>query len=214
MQADIVNTKDEPLFDLVLDGFTGFYRFSLGGEKPAFAGTLGWLYGSGSLEGALTSANQLYFGFPYRFFNVDADMDLHIGYLILDTHLSKGLFDFHFSLGAVHGFAGGVSAKVSYKKKKDLFYDGSEGREELSPSLEGIGAAFLLIDISAPSLRIGRGKSLYVGMGKVFAMPWGFESFSLGNEENAADSGGGDQSRWLQTIFLSGLSLDIKFILN
>ncbi|AEF84804.1 hypothetical protein TREPR_0228 [Treponema primitia ZAS-2] len=124
---------------------------------------------------------------------------------------------------------------VHYKKKKDLFYDGSEGWEELSSGFEGIGAAFLLIDISIPSLRIGRGKSLYFGIGKVLAIPWGYEIFSLDNEENTGgtdssggggsggsggsiggggDSGSGDQSQWLRTIFLSGLSLNIKLIIN
>jgi hypothetical protein len=206
MQADIINNKDEPLFNSQLDCVTGFYRFSLEGEKPIFTGTLGWLYGAGSLEGALTSANQSYSFFPYRIYTVDADMDVHLAYLILDTRLSRGLFDVHFTLGAVHGFAGEAGAGIHYKKKKSLFYDGSEDWEELSLSIEGIGAAFLLLDVGIPSLRLGHGKYLALNVNKLFAIPWGYE----GLLENTGESvNRGNSGPLIRSMLLSGWSLNI-----
>jgi hypothetical protein len=172
------------------------------------------------MGGSLTSSNQHYVLFPFTFFRAMGALSAHIGYGTIATQNTWGLFQFKFTLGAIHVFSGDVSGSYHYKYKR--LFGSSEAEETLSSfDLGGLGAAFLLIDISMPSLPVGK-HTFAVGIQKAFAVPWGigrFQSDDVDSDSGGGDGGGGgDNSSWIQpglirSIFLSGLSVYVKLVL-
>ena len=214
MNLNIVSNDYAPLFAARLDSYLLFYSFSL--ERPGgkFSGTLGWLYADAILEGALTSANQPFFLFPFRFFEVNAKIGAHAAFALFNFQRSPGIFSYNINMGLIHFFHDRAGVNTHYQMKN--LFGGREGRDEISLDIAGLGAAVLLLEAALPSLQIAPGKRLFVGLEKIFALPWGFgdliASSTLGRPGGGPSLSGADIASVLKTVLLSGLS--IRFSLN
>ncbi|MDR1247781.1 MAG: hypothetical protein LBK63_00615 [Treponema sp.] len=198
----IRNNDDMPLFDSGLAGYVLFAAFSRERGPFRLAGSLGWVYAGGSLEGALTASNQRYSLFPYTFYNVKGTLDAHIGYGAADIQYRHAVFQYRIALGVLQGFGGKAAADMHYKKKN--LFGSSEAHETTTPlELEGLGAAFLLFNWGAPALRVGRGVCLSFDLNKTWVIPWGYQ------QNAGTSSGGGVSTGQILGVLLSGLSLHI-----
>jgi hypothetical protein len=206
LDLDVHNNDDMPLFDSSLAGYVLFAAFSREWGQFRLKSSLGWLYAGGSLDGALTASNQRYSLFPYTFYNVKGTLDAHIGYGAVDMQYRHSIFQYRIGLGVLHGFDGKIAAHMHYKKK--TLFGSSEAHETATPlELEGLGAAFLLLNWGAPALRIGRGAYLSFDLNKIFVIPWGYE------QDSGETTGGEVSTEGILSVLLSGLSLNITLTL-
>ena len=214
MRLDIVSNDYAPLFGARLDAYLLFYGFSLERRRSSFSGTLGWLYAEAALEGALTSANQPFFLFPFLFFEVDASIKAHAGFALLNFRRGSGIFRYNVNMGVIHFFHDRTGVSTHYRMKN--LFSGREGRDEISLDIAGLGAAFLAFEAALPSLQVVRGKRLFVGLEKIFAVPWGFgdliASSTVGRPDSGPSLSGVDVGSVLKTVLLSGLS--VRFSLS
>jgi hypothetical protein len=206
LDLDIRNNDDMPLFDSGLAGHVLFAAFSREWGQLRLKSSLGWVYAEGSLEGALTASNQRYAFFPYTFYNVEGTLDAHIGYGAVDLQYRRSIFRYRIGLGILQGFGGKIAADIHYKKKS--LFGSSEAHETETPlELEGLGAAFLLLNWGAPALRVGRGAYLAFDLSKILVIPWGYE------QSSGEATGGGVSTGQIFSALLSGLSLNISLAL-
>jgi hypothetical protein len=210
LDAEILSNEEKPLFAFGADAYLMNYTFTLETKKTRFWGSLGWLYASADIDGALTSSNQPYLFFLYLSYNVTGSLSAHAGFGAVSVEQTFSIFQYHITLGAAHFFRDEGSAEIHYKKKQ--LFGGDEAFEYYSLNLEGAGAAFLLLDAGVPALRVGRAKKtlLSLGLRKLFAVPWGYEDI-LPPSDSARSDGG--PASLVRTLLLSGLSLNcsLKF---
>jgi hypothetical protein len=214
LDLNLLNNDDLALFDSRSEGITASYAFSLQRTPIRLEGTLGWFSAWGSAEGALTAANQHYSLFPYNFYRVRGGLSAHAAYGLIHFSYYRKFFQYHIAAGAAHVFSGESEASIHYKKKR-LFGSDEVMEDPALPALKGIGAAFLLLDAGLPSLSIGRGVHVSLGLRKLFLIPWGYDQFFRGDsgEGSAFTSGGRFSTELLRTVLLSGLSFYGKFFL-
>jgi hypothetical protein len=208
--VNILNNDRENLFTAGFDGFTGSYTLKGEGKTLGFEGTLGWLYTTGTVDGALTMSNQGYVLFPFRFFNLAASLNMHAGYGLVRFRYHPGIFRLNISLGGANIFLGDVEAAYDYQMKK--LFSGTEAHEKIGPfNLANTGAVFLLFDTGIrPPIGKSRNFFLSLGIQKAFIIPWGYEKIvNAGTEDLVSPSAslddGLDMEIW-RTILLSGLS--------
>jgi hypothetical protein len=213
---DILNNDDIPLFEGRLNAFFPSYSFSRRYYNMWFTGTLGWIYAEGEAHGALTAGNQGYWLFPFLFFNVDAAVNAHIPWGMVNVRYEPGFFYCAATVGVLH-IMDGEAGVTAYYRQKNLF-GGKERREYPAPvNLTNLGLAFLVFDAG-----IKPGKHVALGLEKIFAIPWGYKKIM---EENSSEetSASGDipggaalsfssdsQMKWIRTALLSGLSVYVK----
>jgi hypothetical protein len=203
---NIISNENDSLFDTGLNAGLFWYQCSLEKNQCALTGTLGWLYADASLEGALTSSNQPYFLFPYRFSNVDACLKTHAGFAALRFRYRQGIFQYHVDLGAFHIFYNRGDAEVHYQKKN--LFGGEEGFEKVNPEISGLGAAVLLLEAGIPALPLGGKRRLALSLQKAFILPWGYEKLiSSGGGAGGGKPSGDETLSLIKTILLSGLSI-------
>jgi hypothetical protein len=206
MDADILNTDDEGLFDFRLDAYAASYRLSLeiGNLRPG--ARLGWLYASSCAGGALTASNQHYVYFPYNFYEVNGSLDLHAGFGAVELTQAFSFFQYRVMIGAAHIFQGAGAAAIHYKEK--TLFGGEEAVDKMSLDAGGIGAAFILLDAGFPSLRLGTRKKarLALGLKKLFVVPWGYEKALPGTSVSPPEASTSSTNNLLKTVLLSGLS--------
>ena len=212
LDLDIVSNDYAPLFGARLDTYLLFYGFSLERSRSNFSGTLGWLYANARLEGALTSANQPFFLFPFIFFEVDAGINAHAGFALFNFQRSHGIFRHNINMGVIHFFHDRTGVNTNYRMKN--LFGGSEGGHEINLDIAGLGAAILAFEAALPSVQIARGKRLFLGLEKIFAVPWGFgnliASSTIGRPDGGPSLSGVDIASVLRTVLLSGLSLQVS----
>jgi|GEM_PF-1878773 len=216
MNLDIVSNDYDLLFGTRLDTYLLFYGFSLERRRSSFSGTLGWLYANVGLKGALTSANQPFFLFPFLFFEVDASVNAHAGFALFNFRHSSGIFRYNVNMGAIHFFHDRAGVNTHYLMKN--LFGGREGRDEIHLDIAGLGAALLVFEAALPSLQIGRGR-LFVGLEKIFAVPWGSRGLIASGTVDEPDNGPAesgpslsdvDVASILRTALLSGLSIRLS----
>jgi hypothetical protein len=207
LDADILNNDEVPLFEGVSRGTALYYRFSSKNRNFPLRAALGYFYAAAGMEGELTSSNQGYSVFPYRFYNLDGSISAHAGFAMISLEYGFSIFRVNAALGAVQVFQGTASADIHYQKKR--LFGGEEKTEPLSKDLGSPGAAFLSVGFGMPSLRIGAKTKLSLGIKKTLALPWGYgKIFSAGESADPdSSSGGGFGTDLFRTILLSGLSL-------
>jgi hypothetical protein len=206
LDLDVQNNDGMPLFDSGLAGYVLFAAFSREWGQFRLKSSLGWVYAGGSLEGALTASNQRYAFFPYTFYNVEGTLDAHIGYGAVDLQRRRSVFQYRIGLGVLHGFGGKIAANLHYQQK-DLF-GSAEAHETATPlEMEGLGAAFLLLNWGAPALRVGRGVCLSFDLNKIFVIPWGYKQYSRETTDGGVSTGR------ILSVLLSGLSLNMALTL-
>jgi len=221
LRADlnIISNENEPLFNTMLNGGLFLYQCSLERKKFAITGILGWLWAGASLEGALTTSNQPYFLFPYLFYNVNAALEAQAGFALIRFRSNQGIFRYNVDLGAVHVFYDQVKADIHYQKKR--LFGGEAAYEEISPEINGLGAAFLLLEAGISALPISRRFNrlrFSLGLQKAFILPWGYEKLVPSGGGSPGESSGTEifpagepsgtvTSSLIKTILLSGLSI-------
>jgi hypothetical protein len=207
LDAGILNNDAVSLFEGASKGIVLYYRFSAKNRNFPLSGVLGYCYAAAGLEGELTSSNQGYSLFPYRFYNLDTSFSTHVGFAMIRLEQGFSIFRVNAALGAAQVVRGTGSADIHYREKS--LFGGGEKTDPLSKDMGGLGAAFLSIDFGAPSLRIGATTKLSLGLKKTLALPWGYRNIFSAGESGASDSpaGGGFDTDLLRTILLSGFSL-------
>jgi hypothetical protein len=206
MDMDIVANDTEGLFDSHLEAYAAFYRFSPEIARLRLGGILGWFYAAAGTEGSLTASNQHFAYFPYNFYTIYGSLGLHAGFAAVDLQRDFSFFRGRVILGAAHAFQGSGAADIHYKKKN--LFGGEEVFDKASLDIEGIGAAFMLLDAGFPALRLGKGKKghLSLGLRKLFVLPWGYEQAPAGVTASP-DPSDPATGKLLKTLLLSGLSL-------
>jgi hypothetical protein len=205
LDTDILNNDEEPLFTGASQGLVLYYRFAAKNKNFPLKSVLGYGYAAAGMEGGLTSSNQGYAVFPYRFYNLDASFSTHAGFALLNLEYRFSIFRIAATLGAVHVFQGTGSADIQYREKN--LFGGREKTDSLPVDLGGLGAAFLSADFGMPSLRLGAKTKLTLGLKKTLALPWGYRNVFSAREDGTSPSGGGFNTDLLRTILLSGVSL-------
>jgi hypothetical protein len=203
LDMDILSPEDAALFDAHSYCFAAYYTFQ---AKGWFQGSLGWLTITGEGAGALTSSNQHYSLFPYLFYEASGSLLAHSAFGAVDMRYTRGIFQYHLTLGAAHIFEGYVFAHTHYKKKK--IFGGEEAIEDMKLlNADGVGAAFLLLDFGIHH----KASPLAFGIKKLFVLPWGYERLS-GNTGAGPSSASRTamSTELLRTILLSGLSCYIS----
>jgi len=212
LNMDIVSNDYAPLFGARLDTYLLFYGFSLERKRNSFSGNLGWLYADAILEGALTSANQPFFLFPFLFFEVNAGINAHAGFALFNFQRESGIFRYNVNMGVIHFFHDRAGINTHYRMKN--LFGGREDRYEISLNIAGLGAALLAFEAALPALQIACGKRLFVGLEKIFAVPWGFRNLIASDTGGVPDGGPSlsdiNIASVLRTVLLSGLSLRLS----
>lgn len=86
----------------------------------------------------VTSENQRYFLFPYKFIGGSIDEDFRFLSLGNSFEFKKGGFQFYIDFIYFFCFQNSASGNYSYKYKKNIFFDGSSNSEELDlPNVAG-----------------------------------------------------------------------------
>jgi hypothetical protein len=207
LDADILDNDGAGLFEGASRGAVLYYRFSGKNRRFPVNGVLGYCYAGAEMEGGLTSSNQGYFLFPYRFYNLDASFAAHAGFAMMSLEYRFSIFRIAAALGAAHVFQGEGSADIHYREKS--LFGGNEKTTPLSKDVGGLGAAFLSVDFGIPALRLGAKTSLSLGIKKTLAIPWGYRNVFSADESGLPDtpSAGGPDTDLIRTMLLSGLSL-------
>jgi hypothetical protein len=207
LDAGILGNDDISLFNGASEGFFLYYRFSVKNRIVPLSGTLGYFYATAGMDGELTSSNQRYFLFPYRFYNVDTSFSVSAGFAAISLDYGFSIFSIKAALGAVQVFRGSGSADIHYREK--ALFGGREQTGAVSDGLGGLGAAFLSVDAGLASLRLGTKTKLSLGLKKIFAFPWGYKGLFAVNGGMTSGSGpsGGFDPGLLRTMLLSGFSL-------
>ena len=200
LDIDIISPEEKLLFDGFARGFTLFYRFRVKKQAAEFSATIGYFYLGAGLDGELTSSNQLYAFFPYRFYKASGSLTLNAGFLSADLSYGFSVFRIKALLGAAQIFHGPFSMDIHYLEKN--LFGGREDYENMSKNIN-LGAAFLLVDFGLPSLPLGEKTFLALGLKKLFAVPWG----NIDTSSADSSSGSLNTNNALFTFFLSGLSL-------
>ncbi|MDR2797945.1 MAG: hypothetical protein LBB80_06345 [Treponema sp.] len=218
LNLNILSPLDEKLFTAHGDGIVAAYRWSFNRKPFRLDASAGWLSVSGNMKGGLSSGNQPYFLFPYVFYHAALDASFHGLFSVLAGEYRRDFFRLNMTLGAVQALWGELNADLHAKQKKlsylgILIFDGREEYDSWSSNLRELGAAFLLIKGGLEALPLGRNRSgpqLSVTVGKLFAIPWGYEPIlSYGSSEHSGDAEGPKTSRGglsITSILLSGLS--------
>jgi len=209
---NIFNNRNDPLFDSHLNAGFFFYQLSFETTKISFLTTVGWAYTNALFEGALTSLNQPFFLFPYIFYNVNASFTAQAGFALLYFVYTPGVFQYSINLGSFHIFHDLIQADIHYQMKN--LFGGKEVFDTLYFNTKGLGAAFLVFETIFPALSIGRNRQFFLGLEKIFALPWGHEkllAFFNNSSPNGSVSSGIDIQSLLRTVLLSGLSVRGSF---
>jgi len=203
----IISNEDQSLFDTDLDAGLFFYQFSQEMEKIAFTGTIGWLFATASLEGALTSSNQPYFLFPFLLYDVNAHFEIQAGFAGFRFRHSLGIFQYSLNLGALHIFYDRGGATLHYQEKN--LFGGKEAFAAKNPELRGLGAAFLLLEAAFPALPLTNRLRLSLSLQKAFVVPWGYENLLASGGTGSGGTSPVDTGSLLRTALLSGLSIHV-----
>jgi len=201
----ILGNENEQVFDAAINGGLFYYSISLEREKTRFSAALGGLYARTAIDGALTSKNQPYFLFPYRFYNINGSVDVYAGFALSGLRLSAGIFQYDINVGVIHLFHNGGDINIHYQMKK--LYGEADVYDRITPDIGGIGAAFLLLEGSIPAIPIGRYR-LSLGLQKAFILPWGYNkllSSVTGSPQQEPHTP--DTLSLVKSVLLSGLSL-------
>ncbi|MBE6349765.1 MAG: hypothetical protein E7062_03300 [Spirochaetaceae bacterium] len=128
-KIDIQNDDEQPLFYSVEKDFHGGYYFSFKKETWQIQPYISYDFFIGEFIGSLTSANQGYFLFPYRFYNLEGQISTQIVCLGTDFLCKKNNWDFliHYSTQFFVQQKGFYNADWQYKN--NIFFDGSSGNE-------------------------------------------------------------------------------------
>ncbi|MDR0707359.1 MAG: hypothetical protein LBF60_05730 [Treponema sp.] len=215
----MLNLFDEKLFAGHVDGFTTAYRWTFNRKPFSMDMVVGWLSVSGSMEGSLNSENQPYLLFPYTFYDASCNTRFHGLFGVLTAEYRRGFFRLNTTIGFAQTLSGEINLSLHTKQKNlsymgVLIFDGREEYDSWSLNSEGLGGAFLFIKGGLEALPLGRnrnGPRLAITVGKIFALPWGYESL-LNSGVFDRDGGGGEKPGaagggiTLTSILLSGLS--------
>jgi len=206
----ISSNENEPVFDAKINGGLLYYSIKLETAKNRFSLAFGWLYARTAVDGALTSVNQPYMLFPFRFLNINVYIDVNAGFALSGFRRKAGIFQYAVNLGMLHIFHNNGDIDVNYKMKK--LFGGSEGSTTINPEFSGLGAAFLLLEGSFPAIPLGRYR-LSAGLQKAFIVPWGYDK--LLPSATGAPTGTPPQKPAIlplvKSVLLSGLSLHCSF---
>jgi hypothetical protein len=215
----MLNLFDEKLFSGHVDGFVTAYRWTFNRKPFSLDVFVGWLSVSGSMEGRLNSENQPYLLFPYTFYDASFNTRFHGLFGVLTAEYRRGFFRLNTTIGSAQALSGEINLATHTKQKKlpymgILIFDGREEHGSWPLNSGRLGGVFLLIKGGLEALPMSRnrnGPRLAITVGKLFALPWGYESL-LNSSGFDRGGGGGEKPRVagdglnLISIVLSGLS--------
>jgi len=201
----ILSNENKPIFDANLNGTLFYYTISLERARNSFSTTFGWFYTRTSIDGGLTTANQPYFLFPFRFFNINLSIDTHTGFAFVGLQDNHSIFQYDIRLGLFHIFYDQGEVNIHYQMKR--LFGSEESFETINPEFKGIGAAFLLLGASIPAIYLGQKRQFSVGLQKAFFLPWGYDKLLASvSTSSPQDPQMPDLLPLVKTILLSGLS--------
>ena len=203
--VNFISNKNESLFDSDLDAGFFFYKASMETVNFGFTGTIGGFLTKGSFDGAITSANQPYFLFPYQFYNINASFDAQAGFALFRFRHNIGISRYSFDLGAIHIFDNNGKADIHYRMKN--LFSGKEDFEERSMDIKGLGAAFLSFEAAFPALILTQGLQLSLGLRKSFIIPWGYDKLITSSNASSGKFSEEKVVSKIRTVLLSGLSI-------
>ena len=204
----IYNNEEVLLFRSPLRAAFFFYGLSLEKETMSFSARIGGLHAYIPLHGELNASNQNYFLFPFLFYRVSGSLDILAGFAYLGFRHERRIFRYGIRLGAIHTFSARNNFNIHYQQKR--LFGGREGFDNFYMDIEGLGAAFLLLDAGFPSLPLGANRQLSLGLQRIFLVPWGYENLL---PSGRGGGGGGTTNNvsapsasTIRTLLLSGLS--------
>jgi hypothetical protein len=182
----IIYDNDSTIFQSKSFVFAGNYKFSYSFSQklPNFHAILGFAYAEISADGSLTPANQQYFLFPYRFYDVYGNANAFAAWTGAMLEIQRKYLNHNFTTGITNIFAGEINADVHYKFKK--FFGDTEAKDTIDViNLSGAGALFFSYSLESPSLAIRNKVFINSGMKKILAVPYGTSKFSPKEEKNS-----------------------------
>ena len=186
----------------------------------------GYVYLSAYGKTWLSSENQTYALFPYKFVGGHFDEDIHFFSVGNSLAIKKGGCNFSVDFLYLFCFRNTASGEYAYQFKKNLFYDGSAENGNLPlPDTAGIHIFAGNIEISyrfavhkhlTPTIRLSKMiAAAILNQATTDFLHTAFSSYSTVTSSAASDSSA-DESHTAETIkkaLLSGTSLSIKIAL-
>ncbi|MCL1957772.1 MAG: hypothetical protein FWF63_10640, partial [Fibromonadales bacterium] len=162
--------------------YNAFYKLRASKNFSLYAGFAGL---NAEAEGALTSANQGYFLFPYSFYRTGGHLNIKAAYGMANLKTESALAEYGIDLGTLLVIREKNAGYLHYKYRKkfaDYYGDKEVSRDFHSMSIEGSGIVFSVFSIQTKKIRLGENYIQY-GVRKPLAIPFG-KLFSARNYEN------------------------------
>ena len=179
----ILNNKETAeLFDLNFYIYNAFYKLRANKNFSLYAGFAGL---NAEAAGALTSANQGYFLFPYSFYETGGHLNIKAAYGMANLKAESASAEYGIDLGTLVVIREKNAGNLHYKYRKkfaDYYGDKEVSRDFHSMSIEGSGIVFSVFSIQTKKIRFGENYIQY-GVRKPLAIPFG-KLFSARNYEN------------------------------
>ena len=125
----ILNNEDFRLVDASYNLFSVLYRQTWYACRAMFKPYSGCAFFFGNFNGALTSENQLYFLYPYKYYKVHGDIKAFavLAGILFEYHRNSFLFSL--DCNSIFFANQNGSYDVKWRYKKNIFFDGSSGSD-------------------------------------------------------------------------------------
>ena len=127
--VSILNNEDSRLVDASYNLFSVLYRQTWYACRAMFKPYSGCAFFFGNFNGALTSENQLYFLYPYKYYKVHGDIKAFavLAGILFEYHRNSFLFSL--DCNSIFFANQNGSYDVKWRYKKNIFFDGSSGSD-------------------------------------------------------------------------------------
>lgn len=125
----ILNNEDSRLVGSSYNLFSVLYRQTWYAARAMFKPYSGCAFFFGDFNGALTSENQLYFLYPYKYYKVHGDIKAFavLAGILFEYHRNSFLFSL--DCNSIFFANQNGSYDVKWRYKKNIFFDGSSGSD-------------------------------------------------------------------------------------
>lgn len=205
----ILNNENFRLVDATYNLFSVLYRQTWYATRAMFKPYSGCAFFFGDFNGALTSENQLYFLYPYKYYKVHGDIQAFAVLAGILFEYRRNSFLFSLDCNSIFFCSQTGSYDVKWRYKKNILFDGSSGSD--SGNIDFMNKTGLVSVNSKFAYNICRSKlNMNVFLSKIWLIPFRLSSGD-GSGGTSGDSDGGISENFVFSWIFSGISAGISF---
>ena len=207
--VSILNNEDSRLVDASYNLFSVLYRQTWYARRAMFKPYSGCAFFFGNFNGALTSENQLYFLYPYKYYKVHGDIKALAVLAGILFEYRRNSFLFSLDCNSIFFANQNGSYDVKWRYKKNILFDGSSGSD--FGNIDFINMTGLVSVNSKCAYDICFSKlNMNVFLSKIWLIPFRLSSGD-GSGGTSGDSDGGISENFVFSWIFSGISAGISF---